>query len=63
MIGQMGSFAYPSADLEEPLDCYLHGYVSSRIMNLTRTSSGGNGLPVSIAATKCDGVSPFEPFP
>src|SRR5437773_2475733 len=34
MIGAMGSFEYPSSDIDEPLDCYLHGYVSSRIMNL-----------------------------
>lgn len=34
MIGQMASFSRPSAGLGEPLECYLHGYVSSRIMNL-----------------------------
>src|ERR1700734_752296 len=28
-----GSYARPSSGLDEPLDCYLHGYVSSRIMN------------------------------
>lgn len=55
MIGQMGSFAYPSADLHDPLDCYLHGYVSSRVMKLAR-SEEGKGLPVSIAATKVDGL-------
>ena len=55
MIGQMGSFAYPSADLHDPLDCYLHGYVSSRVMKLAR-SDEGKGLPVSIAATKVDGL-------
>ncbi|KAI1611448.1 hypothetical protein EDD37DRAFT_632204 [Exophiala viscosa] len=54
MIGVMGSFEYPSADLNEPLDCYLHGYVSSRLMRLARES--GNGLPVCIAATKVDGL-------
>ena len=58
MIGKMGSFDHPSADLDEPLDCYLHGYVSSRIMNLARThaSNGTEGLPVCIAATKVDGI-------
>lgn len=65
MIGVMGSFDRPSADLDEPLDCYLHGYVSSRIMNLSRASaapeSSGSeeppkGLPVCIAASKVDGI-------
>ena len=54
MIGQMGSFEYQSAGLDEPLDCYLHGYVTSRIMNLAR--SGEQSLAVSIAATKVDGL-------
>ncbi|PYH91253.1 flavin-nucleotide-binding protein [Aspergillus ellipticus CBS 707.79] len=54
MIGQMGSFDYPSAGLDEPLDCYLHGYVSSRIMNLARDSE--EGLPVCVAASKVDGL-------
>lgn len=55
MIGQMGSFAYPSSDLHDPLDCYLHGYVSSRVMKIAR-SEEGQGLPVSIAATRVDGL-------
>lgn len=54
MIGQMGSFDYPSADIDEPLDCYLHGYVSSRIMNLARAPE--DGLPVCVAASKVDGL-------
>lgn len=54
MVGQMGSFDYPSADIDEPLDCYLHGYVSSRIMNLSRASE--EGLPVCVAASKVDGL-------
>ncbi|KIW78820.1 hypothetical protein Z517_08659 [Fonsecaea pedrosoi CBS 271.37] len=54
MIGVMGSFEYPSSSIEEPLDCYLHGYVSSRIMRLARESP--EGLPVCIAATKVDGL-------
>jgi uncharacterized protein len=62
MIGQMGSFQYPSAGLDEPLDCYLHGYVSSRMMNLARASDG-DGLPICIAATKVDGlVLSLTPF-
>lgn len=54
MIGQMGSFDFPSASIEEPLECYLHGYVSSRIMNLARTSE--QGLPICVAASKVDGL-------
>ena len=55
MIGVMGSFEFPSASAGEPQDCYLHGYVSSRIMRLAKASAG-NGLPVCIAATKVDGL-------
>ncbi|KAF3388410.1 hypothetical protein F1880_003856 [Penicillium rolfsii] len=55
MIGQMGSYEFPSAGLDEPLDCYLHGYVSSRIMNLAR-SSEGEGLPICVATSKVDGL-------
>lgn len=36
MIGQMGSFARPSSDLGDVLELYLHGYVSSRLINLSR---------------------------
>lgn len=62
MIGQMGSFEYPSSDLHDPLDCYLHGHISSRVMKLA-ASNDGKGLPVSIAATKTDGlVLSLTPF-
>ncbi|RMZ83049.1 hypothetical protein DV738_g1436, partial [Chaetothyriales sp. CBS 135597] len=54
MIGVLGSFEFPSAGLDEPLDCYLHGYVSIRLMRLAKSSD--KGLPVSIAATKVDGL-------
>lgn len=54
MIGQMGSFEFPSASIDEPLECYLHGYVSSRIMNLARNSE--QGLPICVAASKIDGL-------
>ncbi|MCJ1280938.1 hypothetical protein MMC26_000256 [Xylographa opegraphella] len=42
----MGSFADPAAPLSAPLDLYLHGYVSSRLMRLpgattTTTSTTG----------------------
>ncbi|KAM0286782.1 hypothetical protein ACHAQH_000802 [Verticillium albo-atrum] len=59
MIGQMGSFDRPSSDEGDVLDLYLHGYVSSRIMNLTRPASADNtpsGLPATIAATHVDGL-------
>jgi len=59
MIGQMGSFTRPSADISEPLDLYLHGYVSSRLMNLARDASGedgGKGLPVCVSASHVDGI-------
>lgn len=66
MIGQMGSFERPSAGLEDPLDCYLHGYVSSRMMKNAQSSARGEGiqgLPVTIAATKFDGmVLSLTPF-
>jgi nitroimidazol reductase NimA-like FMN-containing flavoprotein (pyridoxamine 5'-phosphate oxidase superfamily) len=52
----MGSFTRPSAGLGDPLDLYLHGYVSSRIMNLARASPTSKGLGVCIAASKVDGL-------
>lgn len=61
MVGVAASFEHPSASLGEPLDVYLHGYVSSRLMNLSRNNSNGEeettkGLPVTISATKVDGL-------
>ncbi|KAI0888351.1 uncharacterized protein GGS22DRAFT_96288 [Annulohypoxylon maeteangense] len=59
MIGQMGSFARPSADTGDVLELYLHGYVSSRIMNLSRKADGEgeeHGLPICVAATHLDGL-------
>ncbi|KAI1387617.1 uncharacterized protein F4822DRAFT_288551 [Hypoxylon trugodes] len=63
MIGQMGSFARPSADTGDVLELYLHGYVSSRIMNLSRKASadsppsfGEEGLPICVAASHVDGL-------
>ncbi|MCJ1378409.1 hypothetical protein MMC17_001507 [Xylographa soralifera] len=59
MIGCMGSFASPSAPLSAPLDLYLHGYVSSRLMRLPTTPSADdeeNGTPLCIAATLLDGL-------
>ncbi|KAF3925476.1 hypothetical protein ABW21_db0209438 [Orbilia brochopaga] len=61
MIGKLGSFENPSADLSEPLDLYLHGYVSSRIMNVARKAAQGGEegttpLKVCVCATKVDGL-------
>ena len=55
MIGTMGSFERPSADLSEPLECYLHGYISSGIMKQARADPE-KGLPITISATKFDGI-------
>ncbi|RGP77293.1 hypothetical protein FLONG3_4591 [Fusarium longipes] len=59
MIGQLGSFDRPSSDLGDPLELYLHGYVSSRIMNLAQTSTEDGeqqGMPVCVAASHVDGL-------
>lgn len=57
MIGQMGSFDRPSADVGDVLDLYLHGYVSSRLVNMSRSASpSGVGLPVAVAASQVDGL-------
>lgn len=64
MIGVMGSYEFPSSSMSEPQDCYLHGYVSSRIMRLASQSpqfpdnatNAPAGIPVCIAATKVDGL-------
>lgn len=45
MIGVMGSFASPSSNLHEALDCYLHGCVSSRL--ILGHEGGQSRLPVS----------------
>lgn len=57
MLGFMGSFSNRDAPLSEPLDLYLHGYISSRLMRLSGTSpTEEEGLPVTIAATHLDGL-------
>jgi len=58
MIGAMGSFENPSASIDEPLDCYLHGFVTVRLNNLARKAhaEGKPGLPVCIAVSKVDGL-------
>ncbi|KIH92559.1 hypothetical protein SPBR_03100 [Sporothrix brasiliensis 5110] len=68
MIGAMGSFERPSADTGDVLDLYLHGYVSSRLINISRTKTTTEegkesdkdkppaGLPVTVAASHVDGL-------
>ncbi len=56
MVGVAASFDHPSSSLGEPLDIYLHGYVSSRLMNLSRSADSPSGLPATISATKVDGL-------
>lgn len=57
MIGFMASYGNPSATTSDPLDLYLHGYVSSRLMRLGATSTGEHeGLPVTVGATHLDGL-------
>jgi nitroimidazol reductase NimA-like FMN-containing flavoprotein (pyridoxamine 5'-phosphate oxidase superfamily) len=56
MIGQMGSFSDPSVDpASEPLDLYIHGHISSRLMRLPECVESG-GLPLCVSATILDGV-------
>ncbi|KAF2832630.1 hypothetical protein CC86DRAFT_401389 [Ophiobolus disseminans] len=52
MIGQMGLYPGDSSTGDSAQKCYLHGYVSSRLMNLAYTPTG---LALCIAATKVDG--------
>lgn len=53
----MGSFTDQNASLTEPLDLYLHGYISSRLMRLGGISTTDEeGLPLTIAATHLDGL-------
>ncbi|KAL0934245.1 flavin-nucleotide-binding protein [Colletotrichum truncatum] len=58
MLGQMASFARPSADEGNVLDLYLHGYVSSRLMHTSRDvmNDSPEGMPVCVAASHVDGL-------
>lgn len=63
MIGQMGSFDRPSADIGDPLDLYVHGYVSARMFNVTKAAGKQEGqeeekkgLPVTISASHVDAL-------
>lgn len=59
MIGTMGNFDDSSTDVNEALDCYIHGYISARMANLAREkiAQGLPGLPVCVSATKVDGIA------
>jgi hypothetical protein len=57
MIGQMGLFPGDESRDDSSRKCYLHGYVSSRLMKLAddAVKRGEEGLPLYVAATKVDG--------
>lgn len=61
MVGHMGSFDRPSASLGDPLDLYLHGYVSARMFSASRAAQP---MPVCVVASHVDGLvlalSPFN---
>ena len=60
MIGQLGHWKN-----DDVAHVYLHGYVSSRLMNLAAAavSRGELGLPICVAATKVDGfVLSLSPY-
>ncbi len=65
MLGTMASFERPSADEGDVLDLYLHGYVSSRLVNVARDQAGQGGagegpteqgLALTVAASHVDGL-------
>lgn len=57
MIGQMGLFPGDQGRGEDDWKCYLHGYVSSRLMKLAddAVKRGEDGLLLCVAASKVDG--------
>ncbi|EPE34138.1 FMN-binding split barrel [Glarea lozoyensis ATCC 20868] len=56
MIGFLASFENQSASLDDALDLYLHGYVSSRLMKMGKEGQDEEGLPITVAATHFDGI-------
>ncbi|KAH6713666.1 hypothetical protein BKA61DRAFT_46812 [Leptodontidium sp. MPI-SDFR-AT-0119] len=58
MLGFMASFSSPDMPTSSPLNLYLHGYISSRLMRLGKTSPSDEeeGFPLTIAATHLDGL-------
>ena len=58
MIGQMANFSNPSVDpASEPMDLYIHGHISSRLMRLPQSvETESDGLPLCVSATILDGI-------
>ena len=63
MIGAMASYANPTAAPGAgPLDLYLHGSATARMVQMA-DRAGGEGVPVCVAATHVDGyVLALAPF-
>ncbi len=55
MIGQMGSFDRPSASLGDPLDLYVHGWVSGRMFR-TAGDAATPPVPVCVSVAHVDGL-------
>jgi len=57
LIGQMGLFPGDEEKGITEWSCYLHGYVTSRIMKLADDAikRGEPGMPICVAATRVDG--------
>ena len=62
----MGLFSDANASIsDQPLDLYLHGYISSRLMKLPSSdNTDEQGLPLCVSATSMEGIvmalSPFH---
>ena len=64
MIGFMGSYDRPSADLGDVLDLYLHGYVSHRLMRLSRgarKTDDDSAVESSSSSSESEDASPGLP--
>ncbi|ODV92374.1 hypothetical protein CANCADRAFT_962 [Tortispora caseinolytica NRRL Y-17796] len=55
MIAAMGSFDNPSSEFDEPLDAYVHGYVSFHLANLLR-EAGDEGIPICLSGHTVDAL-------
>lgn len=58
MIGQLGLFPGDIDRGVEQWSCYLHGYLTSRLMKSADDAikRGEKGMPICVAATKVDGL-------
>ena len=59
MLGAVGSYASPDTPLDlGPLDIYLHGSSTARLMRMTDSArlGGDEGMPLCVAATHIDGI-------